>query len=146
MLTYVDLREGADAGRQLARLVNAIRGGRSLPVPPSVPAGGPGAPVVATSVAPSPSPQPAPASAFNTVAVRELLMAAFGDEELTIFCYDYYRPVDEQFAVGMSRPQKVHILVEHCERHGQMEQLLAQVEQANRYQYGRFKDRLRNAL
>jgi len=110
MLTYVDLREGADAGRQFARLVNAIRGGRSLPIPPAVPVGGTVAPVVATSVAPAPAP------AFNTAAVRELLMAAFNDEELTTFCYDSYRPVCEQFATGMTRPQKVQILVEHCER------------------------------
>ncbi|MCU0523169.1 MAG: toll/interleukin-1 receptor domain-containing protein [Anaerolineae bacterium] len=97
MLTYLDLREGADAGRQMERLLNAIRGGRSLPVPPAVPVGGSRAPVVAAAAAPAPSPQPAPE--FDTAAVRELLMAAFGDEELTTFCYDNFRKspiVDEK--------------------------------------------------
>ena len=30
---------------------------------------------------------------YNTAAVRELLMAAFGDDELTTFCYDFFRRV-----------------------------------------------------
>ena len=66
-------------------------------------------------------------------------MAAFSDEELTTFCYDNFRPVYEEFATGMSRTQKVQRLVEYCERRGEMEKLLAQVEQANPYQYDRFR-------
>jgi hypothetical protein len=142
MLTYVDLREGASVERQFARLLNAIRGGRSLPVTPSVPVGGMVAPVAAASVAPAPSPRPAPAPEFNTAAVRELLMAAFSDEELMTFCFDDFRPVYEEFATGMSRTQKVQRLVETCDRRGEMVRLLARVARANLYQYTRFKDRL----
>ena len=71
-------------------------------------------------------------------------MAAFSDEELTTFCYDNFRPVYEEFATGMSRTQKVQMLVAYCERRGEMAELLARVERANPYQYARFKDRLQN--
>ena len=143
MLTYVNLGEGAAVEREFGRLVKAIRGTRRPPDPSPVPAGGPVAPVAATSVAPLVPAPPTPAPEFNTAAVRELLMAAFNDEELTTFCFDTYRAVYENFAAGMSRTQKVQMLVEHCARRGQMAQLLAQVEQANPYQYGRFSSRLR---
>jgi len=134
MLTYVDLGGGAGVERQFARLVNAIRGDRSLPVPPSVPVGDSRAPVV--------SPTAIPAPEFNTAILRELLMAAFGDEDLTTFCYDHFRPVYDEFASGMSKPDKIQRLVAFCEQQGQMAQLLARVEQANKFQYDRFKDRL----
>jgi len=94
-----------------------------------------------TSV-PASTPTPAPAS--NTAAVRELLMAAFGDEELTTFCYDNFRPVYEEFTNGMSRTQKAQRLVETCERRGEMAKLLERIERANPYQYNRFKDHLGN--
>ena len=100
------------------------------------------APVAAASVAPAPSPRPALAPEFNTAAVRELLMAAFSDEELMTFCFDDFRPVYEEFATGMSRTQKVQRLVETCDRRGEMVRLLARVARANLYQYTRFKDRL----
>ena len=51
-----------------------------------------------------------PQPEFNTAAVRELLMAAFSDEELATFCFDNFRQVYEEFATGMSRTQKVQLL------------------------------------
>ena len=133
MLTYADLTGKRDAEAEFARIVRALGG---TPRPPQ--AGQPNTPPPAT---------PAPAQpAINTAAVRELLMAAFSDEELTTFCYDNFRPVYEEFAMGMSRTQKVQMLVEHCERRGEMAKLLARVEQTNPYQYGRFAERLRNAV
>jgi len=87
---------------------------------------------------------PTPAPASNTAAVRELVMAAFGDEELTTFCYDNFRPVYEEFTIGMSRTQKTQRLVETCDRRGEIEKLLAGVARANPYQYDRFRNRLAN--
>ena len=66
-------------------------------------------------------------------------MAAFSDEELTIFCYDNFRPVYEEFTTGMSRTQKVQWLVESCERRGETEKLLAKIERANPYQCERYR-------
>jgi|WetSurMetagenome_2_1015567.scaffolds.fasta_scaffold70154_2 hypothetical protein len=132
MLTYADLTGKRDEEAEFAKIVRALGG---TPRPPQ--AGQPNTPPPAT---------PAPAQpAINTAAVRELLMAAFSDEELTTFCYDNFRPVYEEFATGMSRTQKVQMLVAYCERRGEMAGLLARVERANPYQYGRFAERLRNA-
>jgi len=61
---------------------------------------------------------------YNTAEVRELLMAAFDDEELARFCYDFFRRVYDQFSVGMSRPDKVQRLLVDCEKQGRMENLL----------------------
>lgn len=94
--------------------------------------------VVATSVVPA-----TPTPAFDTAAVRELLMAAFSDEEFMTFCYDYFRPAHAAFSIEMSRWRKTQILVEHCERRGRMEELLAKIERDNPYQYGQLKNRLR---
>ena len=133
MLTYADLTGKRDAEAEFAKIVRALGG---TPRPPQ--AGQPNTPPPAT---------PAPAQpAINTAAVRELLMAAFSDEELTTFCYDNFRPVYEEFATGMSRTQKVQRLVETCDRRGELAELLALVERANPYQYGRFSERLRNAV
>jgi hypothetical protein len=136
MLTYADLTDGLNRPlneeAQLARIVRTIGGTAARS------AARPGAPPPVTPSAPAPP-------AFDTAAVRELLMAAFGDEELTTFCYDNFRPVYEEFAGGMSRTGKVQRLVEHCERKGQMAELLGKVERANPYQYDRFRDRLRSA-
>jgi len=139
MLTYVDLREGPNAEGQVRRLISAIRGSRALPDPQRVPVGRTPAPAAAAAT-PAPSSQPAPSPAWNTPAVRELLMAAFNDEELTTFCYDNFRPVYEEFATGLSRTQKTQRLVETCDRRGEMEKLLAGVQRANPYQYNQFKD------
>ena len=141
MLTYVDLREGVNAEARVRRLINAIRGSRTLPDSQRVPVWRTPAPATAAATPPSP-PQPAPAPAWNTATVRDLLMAAFSDEELTTFCYDSFRPVYEEFTTGMSRTQKVQRLVETCERRGEMEKLLARVARANPYQYERYRERL----
>jgi hypothetical protein len=71
-------------------------------------------------------------------------LAAFSDEELTTFCYDFFRPVYEEFTIGMGRSAKAQRLLEHCERQGQLAELLAQIERLNAYQYNRFRNRLVN--
>lgn len=90
-----------------------------------------------------PMPPPAPAI-YNTTELRGLLMAAFSDEELTAFCYDFFRRVYDQFSVGMSRPEKAQRLLADCESQGRTESLLARVQAANPHQYARFADRLCN--
>lgn len=125
MLTYADLTGKQDAEAELAKIVRAI-GGTPRPVPAGKPEAQP----------------PASDPGFNTAAVRELLLAAFSDEELATFCFDYYRPVYENFTAGMSRPQKVQMLMEQCERRGGMAALLERVKVANPYQYQKFRGQL----
>jgi hypothetical protein len=79
---------------------------------------------------------------WNTAAVRDLLSAAFSDEELVTFCFDYFPAVHEELGSGMDKRQKVQRLLEHCLRRGQMEDLLARVCACNPAQYARFAARL----
>lgn len=79
------------------------------------------------------------ASGMGTATVRQLLSAAFDDAELTTLCFDHFRPVYENFAAGMSKGQKIQQLLDYCERHDLLDQLLRQVEQYNPAQYKKFK-------
>ena len=79
---------------------------------------------------------------WNTAAVRDLLSAAFSDEELVTFCFDCFPAVYEDLGSGMGKGQKVQRLLEHCLRRGQMEELLARVHERNPAQYARFAKQL----
>jgi len=79
---------------------------------------------------------------WNMAAVRDLLSAAFSDEELVTFCFDYFPAVYEELGSGMGKGQKVQRLLEHCLRRGRMEELLARVRVCNPAQYGRFAAQL----
>jgi len=79
---------------------------------------------------------------YDLAAIRELVSAAFSDEELRTFCFDHYRVVYEQFAVGQSKGAWVLALVEYADKHGMLNQLLAQVKAANPHQYEVFESRI----
>ena len=78
----------------------------------------------------------------NLAAIRELVAGAFSGEELRTFCFDHFRPVYEQFAAGQSKTAMVLALVEHADRHGLLDKLLAEVKTANLHQYEQFEHRL----
>lgn len=80
---------------------------------------------------------------WNTASIREIVTAAWGDEELTRLCFDYFRPVYDEFSAQMSAKQKVQRLLDYCERHGQFNKLLELVRERNPVQYKRFEGRLR---
>jgi hypothetical protein len=86
-----------------------------------------------------PTTLPPASPAFDTAAVRELLTAAFSDEELTIFCYDYFRAVHEKFGSGMSKPAKIQLLIEECEPKGRLGTLLDWVRETNSACYACFR-------
>jgi len=74
----------------------------------------------------------------NTAVLRELIKEAFSDEELIIFCYDYFREVYHQFGTGMSKTVKIQRLIEYCVRHIQIELLLQRLRETNPAQFARF--------
>jgi hypothetical protein len=80
---------------------------------------------------------------WDTAAIRGLLTAAFSDEDLTTLCFDHFRPVYENFSAGMTKGQKIQLLLDHCARQEQTEELLDHVEDRNPIQYARFRDQLR---
>jgi hypothetical protein len=95
-----------------------------------------------TSVTPAEGAPHPTESKRNTPAIRDLLNAAFSDEELTTFCFDHFRPVYDDFASGMGKGQKVQRLLDYCVRQEQVERLLAAVRKANPEKYQRFGEQL----
>jgi DNA-binding NarL/FixJ family response regulator len=81
-------------------------------------------------------------SNWDTAAIRELVTAAFSDEELTTFCFDRFRSVHEQFGGGMSKSQKVQQLLDYCVRYSQLEELLKLIKECNPDQYRRFQSQV----
>lgn len=82
-------------------------------------------------------------SPWNTNAIRDLLTTAFDDTALTALCFDYFQPVYEEFAAGMTRSQKIQRLLDYCRRYGQVEELLGRIKDENPVQYHRFEAQLR---
>ena len=79
---------------------------------------------------------------YNLAAIRELLVAAFGDEDFVVFCADHFPAVRQQFTTGQTQGQRVQLLMEYAERYGLLTKLLAAIEETNSYQYSRFSSRL----
>jgi hypothetical protein len=77
---------------------------------------------------------------WDTVTIRQLLTAAFNDEELTTFCFDHFRPVYDNFSSEMGKGRKIQRLLDYCDHHDQLEKLLRLIKEHNPYQYTRFRD------
>lgn len=80
--------------------------------------------------------------AYDRVVVRQLLMAAFSDEDLTVFCADYFQDVYEQFGSESSKRAKALKLVDYCHRRGEIPTLLDKIKDENPHQYQEYKPRL----
>ncbi len=79
----------------------------------------------------------------NLAAVRKLVSAAFSDEDLTIFCFDHFPAVHEEFTAGQTKSARVLSLVSFADRHGRLDALLAAIEQANPHQFALFEAAVR---
>jgi formylglycine-generating enzyme required for sulfatase activity len=79
---------------------------------------------------------------YDTAAIRELLIEALDDEQFTAFCYDHFREVYQRFTLGMTRGQKAQLLLQHCDRHNCLPDLLRHVEAANPEKYAEYAGRL----
>jgi formylglycine-generating enzyme len=71
----------------------------------------------------------------NTADIRKFLTELFSDEELTILCYDYFRDVYDDFALGMAKGQKIHRLIERCDHREAIPNLLAALSAERTAQY-----------
>ena len=74
----------------------------------------------------------------TTADMRQFLISAFSDEEITTLCFDRFRPVYENFSGGMSKGQKIQQLLEHCERHDEWPRLLSVLQRERPQQFARF--------
>jgi hypothetical protein len=80
---------------------------------------------------------------YNTAAIRDLLKAVFNDEELTAFCFDHFRPVHDNFTIGMGRLVKIQCLIEHCDKSKCFDKLLTIVKDINPTQFKKFEDKIK---
>lgn len=81
---------------------------------------------------------------YNIAAIRELLLAAFTDENLRRFCQDQplFQPIVDQFGPGYGKDDMVDEVIEYCSIQLLFPELLTAVQQANPRQYARFEGRL----
>ena len=75
---------------------------------------------------------------YETVQIRQFLKDAFSDEDLTTLCFDHFRDVYESFSAGMTKTQKIQLLIEHCQRRGTMTDLIAVLAQTRPAQFQQF--------
>jgi hypothetical protein len=80
-----------------------------------------------------------PVAGWSRAGLRRLLDEAFGDEELTDLCFDHFPAVYSNFAAGMSKGQKIRMLLDYCFAQGQAPALLDAVREANPEQYARYE-------
>jgi formylglycine-generating enzyme required for sulfatase activity len=81
---------------------------------------------------------------YNLATIRKLVAAAFSDDELKAFCFDHFPDVYQDFTAGQTQSQRVQLLLDSTMRQDQFPRLLAAIEQANPYQYDRFKGELQS--
>jgi hypothetical protein len=86
----------------------------------------------------APDPAPSATAEVNIAVIRQLLLAAFDDEDFTDFCFDHFPEVHNKFSSGMSRSGKVRRLIDYCQRRLVFAELLALVESENPAQYQKF--------
>ena len=52
----------------------------------------------------------------NMAVIRQLVNAAFDDEEIVMLCFDYFHPVYDSFGSEMGKRKKIQVLLEECDR------------------------------
>ncbi len=76
---------------------------------------------------------------YDLSTLRALLSDSFSDTELTTVCFDYFAPVYNELHAGMSRGQKIMMLLDYCRRTERFDKLLEAVKQTNPQQYYRYE-------
>ena len=61
---------------------------------------------------------------YDTAKLREKIKKAFDDDEFTAFCFDHFRLTYDKFSTGMTRLQKIQLLIEDCDRGEKLDELL----------------------
>jgi formylglycine-generating enzyme required for sulfatase activity len=72
---------------------------------------------------------------YTSADLRQFITNLYGDEDLTILCADYFRDVYDTFAAGMTKPGKIQLLLDHCQRRELMPNLHAALERDRPDQY-----------
>lgn len=65
---------------------------------------------------------------IETAVIRQFLRERFDDEELDALCFDYFADVQHDFTLGITKGQKIQLLLDHCRRQNRLPDLLAALE------------------
>jgi hypothetical protein len=79
---------------------------------------------------------------YNERRIRELIIAAFDDDELLAFCSDYFRDICDRFGSDTGKTKKAWLLVEYCRRKSQLEVLIEKIKQENPAMYEKHRAQL----
>ena len=60
--------------------------------------------------------------------LRQFILSAFDDEGFETFCFDYFPDVHNNVTRGMTRNEKVRLLITHCRQQGRVPDLLANLK------------------
>jgi formylglycine-generating enzyme required for sulfatase activity len=74
---------------------------------------------------------------LSTADLRQFLTDYFSDDEFTTLCFDFFTEVHNSFASGMSKGQKIQLLIEYAQRREQQPELLRVLQQQRPEQYAR---------
>ncbi len=75
---------------------------------------------------------------YDKKNIFKFLNACYNDEALTLFCEFNFESVANNFAQGMSKNQKIMMLLDYAERHLEMENLLNLVQEEHTGQYQQY--------
>ncbi len=73
--------------------------------------------------------------AVNSANIRQYLRDAYSDDELTALCSDHFYDVCNSFTAGMTKEQKIELLLDYCRHRNVMPNLLAALAQQRSDQY-----------
>lgn len=69
--------------------------------------------------------------------IRKFISSDFSDSELETLCFDYFPEVSEEFTIGMTKSQKVLLLIGYCHRRDLIANLMAALENERPRRYER---------
>lgn len=70
-------------------------------------------------------------SIFDTAIIRELLIVALNENDLIDLCQDYFPKVYVEFSEGMKNSTRRRLLIEHCQHHNLLLQLVQYIRTIN---------------
>ena len=79
---------------------------------------------------------------YNVAGIRKLIRAALSAEEFNTLCYDHFPAIYKDFTNGMTFNQKIIRLLEDCENHGRLSQLLEHLRVANQDKFDQYKSQI----
>lgn len=82
------------------------------------------------------------ATIWNTATIRQLLIEALSDQQISELAFDHFRPVYQQLSTGMTKPHMIRLLLEYCDMHNQIEELLDHIQRLNPAKYSQYQSHL----